>query len=92
MQNGRFVELASKLEEATRFAEDYPLKIATMGCRVNGPGETDDADAGLWCGVDRVNLKSRGRLVGAFSYDEVVERAVALVREEIARYDAERRS
>ncbi|MEZ6054784.1 MAG: hypothetical protein R3C02_26005 [Planctomycetaceae bacterium] len=28
-----------------------------MGCRVNGPGETDDADIGLWCGPNFVNLK-----------------------------------
>ena len=28
-----------------------------MGCRVNGPGETDDADLGLWCGPRMVNLK-----------------------------------
>ena len=30
-----------------------------MGCRVNGPGETDDADLGLWCGPTHVNLKRK---------------------------------
>ena len=30
-----------------------------MGCRVNGPGETDDADLGLWCGPTHVNLKKK---------------------------------
>jgi (E)-4-hydroxy-3-methylbut-2-enyl-diphosphate synthase len=45
-----------------------------MGCRVNGPGETDDADLGLWCGPTTVNLKCGPRELGAFSYDEILPR------------------
>ena len=30
----------------TAYAEKHALTIAVMGCRVNGPGETDDADLG----------------------------------------------
>jgi (E)-4-hydroxy-3-methylbut-2-enyl-diphosphate synthase len=43
-----------------------------MGCRVNGPGETDDADLGLWCGPTHVNLKRRSEPVGAYTYDEIL--------------------
>ena len=52
VQNEAFVELAERVCEATRYAADYPFTIAVMGCRVNGPGETDHADLGLWCGPD----------------------------------------
>ncbi len=45
-----------------------------MGCRVNGPGETDDADLGLWCGPAAVNLKRGEESLGAFPYDEVLGR------------------
>jgi (E)-4-hydroxy-3-methylbut-2-enyl-diphosphate synthase len=45
-----------------------------MGCRVNGPGETDDADLGLWCGPRAVNLKRGGEKLGAFGYEEVLGR------------------
>ncbi len=45
-----------------------------MGCRVNGPGETDDADLGLWCGPNFVNLKRKSEPVGAFRYDEILPR------------------
>ena len=45
-----------------------------MGCRVNGPGETDDADLGLWCGQKHVNMKRGPETVGAFTYDEVLPR------------------
>ncbi len=45
-----------------------------MGCRVNGPGETDDADLGLWCGPNYVNLKRGSQTIGAFGYDEILVR------------------
>ena len=45
-----------------------------MGCRVNGPGETDEADLGLWCGPTRVNLKKGEQSLGAFRYDEILSR------------------
>jgi (E)-4-hydroxy-3-methylbut-2-enyl-diphosphate synthase len=74
VQNEAFVELAAQVKEMTRYAADYPITIAVMGCRVNGPGETDDADLGLWCGPSYVNLKRSGRKVGAFSYVEILAR------------------
>ena len=74
VQNEAFVELAARVKEMTRYAADYPITIAVMGCRVNGPGETDDADLGLWCGPNYVNLKRSGEKVGAFSYEEILGR------------------
>ena len=62
VENEKFVELAEAVKEMTAYAERHALTIAVMGCRVNGPGETDDADLGLWCGPTHVNLKrARGR-------------------------------
>ena len=43
-----------------------------MGCRVNGPGETDDADIGMWCGPLGVNLNRGEELIGHFGYDDVL--------------------
>jgi (E)-4-hydroxy-3-methylbut-2-enyl-diphosphate synthase len=74
VENEAFVELAQKVREMTQEFADRKLTIAVMGCRVNGPGETDDADLGLWCAPSHVNLKRRGELVGQFSYDEIVPR------------------
>lgn len=74
VQNAAFVELAEKVREATRYATENPITIAVMGCRVNGPGETDVADLGLWCGPNAVNLKRGGEPLGAFSYDEILPR------------------
>jgi (E)-4-hydroxy-3-methylbut-2-enyl-diphosphate synthase len=74
VQNAAFVELAEKVREATRYAAEWPITIAVMGCRVNGPGETDSADLGLWCGPNSVNLKRGATPLGAFSYDEILPR------------------
>ena len=73
VENGAFVQLAEQVRQRTRYAAGHALTIAVMGCRVNGPGETDDADLGLWCGPNYVNLKCRGRKIGAFRYDQVLD-------------------
>jgi (E)-4-hydroxy-3-methylbut-2-enyl-diphosphate synthase len=72
VENERFIELAEDVKRMTAYAKEHDLTIAVMGCRVNGPGETDDADLGLWCGPNFVNLKRGEADVGAFSYDEIL--------------------
>ena len=74
VENEAFVELAQQVREMTNYAKDHAITIAVMGCRVNGPGETDDADLGLWCGPNHVNLKKGPESLGAFSYDEILVR------------------
>ena len=61
----------------TEYAKDQAITIAVMGCRVNGPGETDDADLGLWCGPNFVNLKHGSQELGAFPYDQILPRLKA---------------
>ncbi|HTF90796.1 MAG TPA: (E)-4-hydroxy-3-methylbut-2-enyl-diphosphate synthase [Planctomycetota bacterium] len=74
VENEKFIELAEEVRRLTAYAKDHDLTIAIMGCRVNGPGETDDADLGLWCGPNFVNLK-RGELdLGAYRYDQILPR------------------
>lgn len=74
VENEAFVDLAAKVKEMTEFAKDHAITIAVMGCRVNGPGETDDADLGLWCGPNVVNLKKGTEALGAYGYDEILPR------------------
>ncbi|MEM1452719.1 MAG: (E)-4-hydroxy-3-methylbut-2-enyl-diphosphate synthase [Planctomycetota bacterium] len=72
VENEKFIELAEDVKRMTEDAAEHDLTIAVMGCRVNGPGETDDADLGLWCGPKTVNLKRGEETVGAFGYDEIL--------------------
>jgi (E)-4-hydroxy-3-methylbut-2-enyl-diphosphate synthase len=86
VENEKFVELAQQVKELASYAASYRITIAVMGCRVNGPGETDDADLGLWCGPTTVNLKKKDHKLGNFRYDEVLAR----LRVELDRLVAER--
>ncbi|MEC8553829.1 MAG: (E)-4-hydroxy-3-methylbut-2-enyl-diphosphate synthase [Planctomycetota bacterium] len=72
VENEAFVELAQDVKEMTTYAKEHAITIAVMGCRVNGPGETDEADLGLWCGPNRVNLKKGEESLGSYPYDEIL--------------------
>jgi len=77
VENEAFVGLAEQVRDLTAYARDHAITIAVMGCRVNGPGETDDADLGLWCAPTHVNLKRGSETIGSFGYDEVLGRLKA---------------
>lgn len=74
VENEVFVDLAADVKKMTEYAKDHKITIAVMGCRVNGPGETDDADLGLWCGPNYVNLKKGSESLGRYSYDDILPR------------------
>ncbi|GAB5441799.1 MAG: (E)-4-hydroxy-3-methylbut-2-enyl-diphosphate synthase [Fuerstiella sp.] len=77
VENEAFVDLAEQVRDMTAYAKDHAITIAVMGCRVNGPGETDDADLGLWCGPNHVNLKKGPESIGAYTYDEILPKLKA---------------
>ena len=84
VENEAFVDLARQVKEMSAFAREEHVTIAVMGCRVNGPGETDDADIGLWCGPAGVNLKRGSEVVGHYSYDTILGRTRELLDAVIA--------
>ena len=88
VENEKFVELAQEVKAMTAYAKQHDITIAVMGCRVNGPGETDDADLGLWCGPTTVNLKKKSVKLGHFGYDVVLAR----LKDEIDQLIAERQA
>jgi len=77
VENDAFVQLAEQVRDLTTYAADHRVTIAVMGCRVNGPGETDDADLGLWCGPSTVTLKRKDEKIGSFGYADVLPRLKA---------------
>jgi len=79
VENEAFIDLAHNVREVTAYAKEHDITIAVMGCRVNGPGETDDADLGMWCAPNYVNLKRGPESLGHFTYEEILGK----VREEL---------
>ena len=66
------IGLANRVE---RMVEDIPLdiKVAVMGCVVNGPGEAKEADIGIAGGVGTGLLIKKGEIVKKLPEDELLE-------------------
>ena len=58
---------------------DRPLKVAVMGCVVNGPGEARDADVGVACGKDAGMLFADGERLKRVPADRIVDELFALI-------------
>ena len=56
------VKYANMVDEALK-KFDKPIKVAVMGCEVNGPGEAKDADIGIAAGVGRGIIFRKGQKV-----------------------------
>jgi (E)-4-hydroxy-3-methylbut-2-enyl-diphosphate synthase len=56
---------------------DKPIKVAVMGCVVNGPGEAKDADVGIACGKGKGAIFRKGEVVGTASEDNLLETLMA---------------
>ena len=66
------IGLARQVEE--RIANlDKPLKVAVMGCVVNGPGEAADADIGVACGAGMGVVFSKGDVVRKVEEKAIVD-------------------
>ncbi len=51
---------------------DIPIKVAVMGCVVNGPGECREADIGVVGGKGKGLILRRGEIVHRVSEDQIL--------------------
>ena len=65
------IELADKITEATANI-DKNIKVAVMGCVVNGPGEAKEADIGIAGGVGEALLFKKGEIIRKIKEEDVV--------------------
>ncbi len=73
------IGMASELERRALAGETHPskrLKVAVMGCAVNGPGEAREADIGIAGGDGEVLLFRHGEICGKLPQDSAVERLI----------------
>ena len=75
------IDIIALAEEVSKCLEKIskPIRVAVMGCVVNGPGEAKDADVGIACGKGRGAIFRRGEVVGTVDQDNCLEALMAEV-------------
>lgn len=74
------IELAGQIEQKVSKLP-YNLKVAVMGCVVNGPGEATDADFGVACGDGKGLLFAKGEKLHTVKEDEIADELIKLIQE-----------
>jgi (E)-4-hydroxy-3-methylbut-2-enyl-diphosphate synthase len=69
---------------------DEPIKVAVMGCVVNGPGEARDSDVGVAAGRGKGVIFRKGQIVRTVKEDEIFDALMAEVNAVVAERQAER--
>ena len=69
------VDVYTLAEEVTAGLEgmEFPLRVAVMGCVVNGPGEARDADLGVASGNGKGQIFVKGEVIKTVPEDQIVE-------------------
>ncbi|MGL4367162.1 MAG: flavodoxin-dependent (E)-4-hydroxy-3-methylbut-2-enyl-diphosphate synthase [Brevinemataceae bacterium] len=73
------LEAVQLFKEKTNYIKSY-IRVAIMGCVVNGPGEAREADLGIAVGKNGAVLFKKGQIIGKYSKTEMID---ALLQETI---------
>ncbi|MDR3253372.1 MAG: flavodoxin-dependent (E)-4-hydroxy-3-methylbut-2-enyl-diphosphate synthase [Endomicrobium sp.] len=79
------IRIVSEVEKKTSAMKNLrklskPVKIALMGCIVNGPGEAKDADFGIAGGKNTGILFKKGRIIGKVSPDKWADKIISMIK------------
>ena len=67
------ISLAKQVDDLLKTVHK-PIKVAVMGCVVNGPGEAREADIGIAGGKGEGLLFKRGEIICKVPYNEILDR------------------
>lgn len=59
----------------------YPIRVALMGCVVNGPGEAKEADIGIAGGKGEALLISHGEIIAKIKEEEIISALIQKIKE-----------
>lgn len=74
--------IVNEIEEFLENFNNVNIKVAIMGCAVNGPGEARDADIGIAGGINEALLFKKGKVIRKISQEEMIP----VLKEEIINY------
>ncbi len=70
------IGLANKVERVLENVKK-PIKVAIMGCAVNGPGEAKEADIGIAGGKDYGLIFRKGKIIKRVPEDKIIEELIS---------------
>lgn len=76
------IPLVKRFEQAVRAEglDNLPIKVALMGCVVNGPGEAREADVGIAGGIREAVLFRHGEIVEKIAENDIITRLIAEIK------------
>lgn len=83
------IDLIGLAEQVEKMVADIPLdiKVAVMGCAVNGPGEAKEADIGIAGGIGEGLLIKKGKIVKKVKEEELL----STLRQELLNWELQER-
>ena len=77
------IDLHTRFEAAVRAEglDSLPVKVALMGCIVNGPGEAREADIGIAGGKGEALLFAKGEILGKITEEAVIPTLIGKLKE-----------
>ena len=73
--------LAEDVQKGLDGEIDVPMRVAVMGCVVNGPGEAREADIGVAAGNGKGQIIRRGETIATVQESDIVEALVHFAKE-----------
>jgi (E)-4-hydroxy-3-methylbut-2-enyl-diphosphate synthase len=73
--------LAEQVQQGLEGQIDVPMRVAVMGCVVNGPGEAREADIGVAAGNGKGQIIRRGETIATVQESDIVEALVHFAKE-----------
>ncbi len=76
--------LVNSFEKAAKAEKliDIPIKVALMGCIVNGPGEAREADVGIAGGKGEALLFKKGEIIKKIDENDIVHSLINYIKDE----------
>ncbi|MDP3059020.1 MAG: flavodoxin-dependent (E)-4-hydroxy-3-methylbut-2-enyl-diphosphate synthase, partial [bacterium] len=74
--SGDLIEIAREVELKLEHLAEVPIKIAIMGCSVNGPGEAKEADLGIALTNGKAVFFQRGEPIALMAISDAVDRLI----------------
>ena len=77
------IDLHTRFEAAVKAEglSDLPVKVALMGCIVNGPGEAREADIGIAGGKGEALLFAKGEIIGKITEESVIPTLISRLKD-----------